>query len=387
MSEPSALSGVRVVDFTHVMLGPCCTQLLGDFGADVIKVERPDSGDIMRRGSVAAADPAGPDNPVFLSLNRNKRSIALDLRKPEDLDAIRELLRTADVVVSNFRPGVMERLGLGYEQLAQINPRLIWASGSGFGSTGPYLHKGGQDMLAQAFAGLMERKASPDLPTSIYPTPLCDYAAGMHLAQGILLALLARERTGVGQKVEVALYDSALAMQMQEATMQLMRGRSLNWAEAPMTGVFGTADGEICIVAAFRDGAVERVSEALELDPPLGERGDFSSYEQLVAQRAQLDEIMRAQLATKPTAHWMERLEAQDFLCAPVRPLAEALADEQTRLNDMLVEFEHPSAGTVRTVNAPVHLSGTPAAVHRRAPRLGEHTDEVLAPLATAAEA
>src|SRR6266849_5746968 len=179
------LSGIRVIDFTQVMLGPVCTQMLGDYGADVIKIERKGTG---------------------------------------DLAAVRALIAEADVVVNNFRAGVMERIGLGYEDCRRMNPRVIYAVGTGFGETGPYAHKGGQDVLAQAMSGVMARRADDALPLSIYATTFADYSAGMHLVQGVLLALLQRARTGHGQMVSVSLYDSMLAMQMQEAAMAMMRG-------------------------------------------------------------------------------------------------------------------------------------------------------------------
>lgn len=197
MSTVQPLSGITVVDFTQVFMGPSCTQLLGDYGADVIKVERPGTGDIAR---TSIPDPAGLDNPIFLSINRNKRSISIDTRTEEGLKAVQELVRGADVVVSNFRAGVMERLGLGYEALRELSPRIIWASGTGFGTSGPYAHKGGQDAIAQAYSGVMWRRVADDDPVTLYPTTLCDYTTGMHLLQGILLALLHRDRTGRGRR-------------------------------------------------------------------------------------------------------------------------------------------------------------------------------------------
>src|SRR2546430_9466581 len=185
------LSGIRIIDFTQVMLGPVCTQMLGDYGADVIKIERQGSGDLSR----TTFEPVvGHDNPVFCSLNRNKRSAALDLKDPQHMAAVRGLIAGADVVVSNFRAGVMERMSLGYEECRRLNPRIIYAVGTGFGETGPYAHKGGQDVLAQAMSGVMARKADASLPLSIYPTTFADYSAGMHLVQGILLALIQRTR-------------------------------------------------------------------------------------------------------------------------------------------------------------------------------------------------
>ena len=221
-NPPLPLDGVRVLDFTQVMMGPCCTQMLGDYGADVIKIERVGAGDISRWS--VGEDPDGGNNPVFASLNRNKRSVALDLKSEADRQAALQLVESADVVVSNFRPGVIERMGFGYDDLRRRNPRIICAVGTGFGREGPYVHKGGQDVLAQAMSGAMHRRADPELPLSIYPTTLADYSAGMHLVQGILLALLQREKTGKGQRIAVSLYNSMLAMQMQEAAMWMMRG-------------------------------------------------------------------------------------------------------------------------------------------------------------------
>jgi formyl-CoA transferase len=379
MSAPAQLplEGVRVVDFTQVMLGPCCTQMLGDYGADVIKIERPGAGDLSRSSIV---DPMGLDNPVFLSLNRNKRSVALDVRSDEGKQVVYDLVRDADVVVNNFRPGVMERLGFGYERLREVNPRIIWALGSGFGSSGPYVHKGGQDILAQAYTGVMHRKADPHHPTAIYPTALADYSAGMHLVQGILLALLQRERTGEGQQIEVSLYNSMLAMQMQEATMQLMRERELNWALMPLTGCFETTDGAIVLVGAFKANPLRDICAALEL-PDLSLEERFSDLPHLFEHRDEIRAIIRERFATDSTEHWITRLEAQDLLCAPVKDLAGALVDPQTAHNGMLLEFEHPDGAKVQTVGSPIRMSAAESAVRHAPPRLGEHSRTVLADL------
>ncbi len=369
------LEGITVVDFTQVFMGPSCTQLLGDYGADVIKIERPGVGDLSRS---SIPDRDGLDNPIFLSINRNKRSVSIDTRREEGKEVIYRLVKDADVVVSNFRPGVMERLGFGYEQLREVNPRIIWASGSGFGAEGPYSHKGGQDAIAQAFSGVMWRRASPDLPLSIYPTTLADYTTGMHLMQGILLALRMRDLTGEGQKVEVAMYDSMLHMQMQEACMQLNRGREINWAAMPLSGVFTTTDGAICIVGAFKENPLRDLSEVLELAEDLSQREEFSTQEAQLANRPQLQAIFRERFATNTTDHWIKRLEAQDILCAPVRTMEQTLADEQTVVNRMILEMDHPVAGAVKALAAPIRLSYSPCEVRHAPPRLGEHNVEVL---------
>src|SRR6202158_5583954 len=254
------LSGIRVIDFTQVMLGPVCTQMLGDYGADVIKIERKGAGDLSR----TTFEPvAGHDNPVFCSLNRNKRSVALDLKNLDHLAAVRALIANADVVVNNFRAGVMERIGLGYDDCRRMNPRIIYAVGTGFGETGPYAHKGGQDVLAQAMSGVMARRADDALPLSIYATTFGDYSAGMHLVQGVLLALLQREKTGRGQQFSVSLLDSMIAAQMQEGTAWLMRKRELNWAAMPLSGVFETTDGAVVMVGAFKTEPLRDIAAAL----------------------------------------------------------------------------------------------------------------------------
>ncbi|MEU6423505.1 CaiB/BaiF CoA transferase family protein [Streptomyces spiralis] len=372
------LSGVTVIDFTQVFMGPSCTQMLGDYGADVIKVERPGTGDISR---TSIPDAAGLDNPIFLSINRNKRSIAIDTRTEEGRQAVQELVRSADVVVSNFRAGVMERLGLGYDALRAVNPRIIWASGTGFGTQGPYAHKGGQDAIAQAYSGVMWRRVSDDDPVTLYPTTLCDYTTGMHLLQGILLALLHRDRTGQGQKVEVSMYDSMLHMQMQEACQQLNRGSEINWAAMPLTGVFRTTDGALIMVGGFKADPLHHISRALELDEDLSERPEFATLDLQFAHRAELQQIFARAVAGNTTGHWVKRLEDEDILCAPVRSLEQTLDDEQTAVNAMIVEMDHPVAGRIRALNAPLHLSAAPAEIRRVPPRLGEHGTEVLAEL------
>ena len=367
------LAGVRVIDFTQVMLGPVCTQMLGDYGADVIKIERKGAGDLSR----STFEPvAGHDNPVFSSLNRNKRSAALDLKNPEHLSAVRALIAGADVVVNNFRAGVMERMGLGYEHCRQLNPRIIYAVGTGFGESGPYSHKGGQDVLAQAMSGAMALRADASHPLSIYSTTFADYSAGMHLVQGILLALLQRNRTGEGQKISVALYNSMLAAQMQEAAMIMNADSEINWAAMPLTGVFETRDGAIVVVGAFKPNPLRDICTALGI-ADLSPDPRFATLEAQFRHKGELHSIFRKHYATRPTAEWIERLEAQDLLCAPVRSLREALEDPQTVHNEMVLtgrDGELP----IRLVGSPIRMSGAPVEIRRAPPRLGEHTDEVL---------
>jgi len=372
------LAGVRVIDFTQVMLGPCCTQVLGDYGADVIKIEREKIGDLSRWS--LGSDPDGLDNPVFSSLNRNKRSATFDVKSETGRDQLRRLIKGADVVVNNFRPGVMERLGLGYGDIKKLNSRIIYAVGTGYGTDGPYKHKGGQDVLAQAMSGAMARRADETMAFSIYPTAIADYAAGMHLVQGILLALLQRGQTGEGQQVEVSLFNSMLAMQMQEAATLMMRGDELNWAAMPLTGVFKTTDSAIVVVGAFKENPLKDICQAFGI-ADMSEKPQFADLDAQRLARAELQAVFAENFAKNTTQHWVDALEGVDILCAPVRSLAEALADPQTAFNQMIVDLPDRASGPVRLVGSPISMSAAPLKVRLAPPSLGEHTNEVIAEL------
>lgn len=367
------LSGVRIIDLTQVMMGPVCTQMLADYGADVIKVERKGAGDLSR----STFEPvAGADNPIFCSLNRNKRSVALDLRNGDQMAALKTLIADADVVVSNFRAGVMDRMGIGYEDCRRLNARIIYAVGTGFGETGPYAHKGGQDVLAQAMSGVMARRADESVPVSVYPTALADYSAGMHMVQGILLALLHRERTGEGQKVNVSLYNSMLSMQMQEAAMIMMADSEVNWAAMPLSGVFDTHNGALVLVGAFKPNPLRDICAALQIED-LSADPRFCNLNQQFAHKTELQRIFRERFASNTREFWLARLEEQDLLCAPVRDLREALVDPQTLHNRLIMEGEGEGQ-PVRFIGSPIELSMAPVGLRRAPPKLGQHTEEIL---------
>ncbi len=373
--------GVRVIDLTQVMAGPVATQMMGDHGADVIKIERPSSGDLSR--NVLPDDPDGPQNPVYCALNRNKRSIGLDLRTPAGRAVAERLIADADVLVSNFRPGTMDRLGLGWQHVHELNPRLIYAAASGYGPTGPYAHKGGQDMLIQALSGVMHRRPDFTRRPQISATTTADYITGMHLVQGVLMALLTRQHTGVGQRVEVSLYDSMLAAQIQEATYDQMRDANaapLNWSAMPHTGVFATADGDLVIMGGFADHPVRTICQALQIDD-LTQQPQFATPALQGANRDELHALLGDVFRRESTSTWIERLEAAGLLCAPVRSLDEALADPQTVANEILLTIERPGEKPVHTVASPLHFSDTPAQIRLAPPRLGEHTFGILTEL------
>ncbi len=370
-----ALQGIRVLDFTQVEMGPVCTQVLGDFGADVVKVERRDSGDISRGKPL----PVEGESPVFLSLNRNKRGLAVDLKQPEGKAIILGLVDRSDVLVHNFRPEVMAKLGLGYAELRARNPRLIYASGSGFGPTGPYRHKGGQDVLAQGMSGMMMTNAPLGGAPVKVNNPIGDFTAGMLLVQAILLALIAREKTGCGQEVYTSLLDGMIASQLQEATHWLNTGQMLNWGHFPVGGPFPTSDGYVCMIGAFRPNPLQELCAVLGLaDLSLDTR--FADNSSRIKQGEALKALLAEGFRQRTTAEWLRELEAIDFLCSPVHSLEEALGDPQVLHNEMVIEFDHPQ-GRIRAIGSPVKLVDTPATVRIPPPRLGEHDDEILAEL------
>ena len=257
-----------------------------------------------------------------------------------------------------------------------LNPRIIYAVGTGYGDSGPYAHKGGQDVLAQAMSGVMARRADAAIPLSTYPTALADYSAGMHMVQGILLALLQRARTGEGQKVSVSLYNSMLAMQMQEAAMIMMADSEVNWAAMPLSGVFDTQDGALVLVGAFKANPLQDICTALGLED-LSKDERFCNLNQQFKHKQPLQAMFRERFATNTREHWLAKLEQQDLLCAPVRDLREALTDPQTLHNQMLMEGAGEGQ-TCKFIGSPIQMSGAPARLHRAPPRLGQHTQEIL---------
>ena len=370
------LGGVTVLDFTQIELGPCATQVLGDFGADVIKIERPGAGDLSREHMRHASG----ESAIFWSLNRNKKSVAIDVRAPLGREAIYRLAKKADVVVHNFRPGVMERLGFGPDDFAAINPRLIYAFGSGYGPAGPYRDKGGQDVLAQAMSGIASRRADPDGAPEPCSTPIADFTAGMLLVQAILLALLARERTGRGQVVHVSLLDGMLAMQLQEASSWLNLGQRLNWGAFPLSGTFATLDGHVVMVGAFKPNPLQEICRGLGIED-LSADPRYATHDAQVAHRDDLQARWRQEFGRRTTKQVIDALESVDILCAPVNTIDTALADPQVASNRMVVDIEHPDYGTIKVVGNPVKLEGTPSSMRLPPPRLGEHTHAVLAEL------
>jgi crotonobetainyl-CoA:carnitine CoA-transferase CaiB-like acyl-CoA transferase len=371
-----ALEGLRVLDVTQVMAGPFCAMLLCDMGATVIKVESMD-GDSTRR----MAGTAGTESPSFNAVNRGKRGIVLDLSKPAAREVFRRLAGQSDVVIENYRPGVMTRFGLDYASLSADHPRLIYASISGYGQTGPAATKGGFDLIAQGMSGLMSITGEPGGPPVKVGVPLTDLGAGLFALAGILAALHYRERTGRGQHIDTSLLDAGVALSVWEATEYFRTGRppqplgSAHRMSAPYQA-FRCADGYITVGAA-NDRTFRRLCECLGHEEWL-ERPEFATDDARVRHRSELAALIEPILGGHSRHHWLEQFERGGVPCGPINDYAEVFNDPQVKARSLSVEVEHPTLGSLRTLGTPLKMSETPLEVRRRAPLLGEHTEEVL---------
>jgi formyl-CoA transferase len=377
MSTPRTLplDGIRVLDFSQVQFGPMATQILADFGAEVIKIERPRLGDISR--TIDVKSDGIDDSASFLSLNRNKRSMVLDMKNPKSMTIVDELLHQSDVIVSNFRAGVAERMGLGYESLKQKFPTLIYASGTGFGDVGPLSGLGGQDMVLQSLSGATWHNRDGSGRPGIYPVPFVDFSSGMALVQGILLALLERAKSGLGQRVDVSLLDTALFTQMQEYTQWMMRRFELHWERDNLVGSFKTSDGWMTIVGLFRPDPLEAVCEGLGIDN-LTKRPEFSSAQLQLDNREKLWQVLDVELSRYTTEEAVEKLSSRGVLCGPVLDYDAVLAHPQVELNGRVRSMEHPTLGSINVIDNPISMSAVIDRPFVAAPLLGQHTDEVL---------
>ncbi len=377
MTTPLPLEGVKVVDCSQIMAGPYCTMLLGDMGADVIKIEKPDGDDVRRSGPPFI----NGESAAFLAINRNKRSIVLDLKEPEGVDIARSLVKDADVFVQNLRPGTMDRLGLGYDALSGLNPSLVYCSISGYGGTGPSSHRSSFDLVAQGEAGLMSITGIPgEVPVKV-GVPITDLNAGMYSAFGVLSAYVHRLRTGVGQHVDTSLLEAGIAYTVWESAIYFATGKapgptgSAHPLSAPYQA-FKTADGYLTLGAPNQSNW-ERMCAAVDRTDLLEDRRFGSNADRNQNLRT-LVATLEVTFAEKDTAYWLQVLDAAGVPCGPIRDMAEVYADPQVLAREMAVEIGHPSAGRIRNIGIPVKLSATPGAIRRPPPRLGEHTDEVL---------
>jgi crotonobetainyl-CoA:carnitine CoA-transferase CaiB-like acyl-CoA transferase len=374
------LSKMKVLDLTQVMAGPFCCQLLADMGADVTKVEPPGTGDQARRAM--GFKMKGEDTAAFIAINRNKKSITLNLKKEEGREIFYRLAQKSDVLVENYRPGVAKRLGIDYETLKEISPRLIHASISGFGQTGPYADRAGYDLIAQGMSGVMSVTGEPGGPPAKSGVPISDLSAGLFCAFGILAAYVAREEIGRGQYIDTSLFEGALAFSIWE-TAEL-------WATGRVPQPFGSAHRLNAPYQALktRDGYLNvgpnnqrlwmRFCEALGRKD-LTEDRRFSTNEDRMNHREELVEELESVLKERDTDEWEKLLLEEGVPVGPIYNYKQVFEDPHTQAREMVVEMEHPVEGTVRSLGIPVKLSETPAEIRYPAPLLGEHTEETLA--------
>jgi crotonobetainyl-CoA:carnitine CoA-transferase CaiB-like acyl-CoA transferase len=373
---PGALEGIRVLDFTQMMLGPWATQLLGDLGADVIKIERPGIGE-WERSLEMMGELLADQSSAFLAMNRNKRSVALDLKDPTARDALLALGRSCDVVVENFRPGVLARLGLGYEDFKRVRPDVVYCSGSGWGqdTAAARANRPGQDMLIQAASGLASNTGRADEPPILAATSIVDASTSLALSAGILAALVARERQGIGQWVQVDLFSTAIALQCQEISAIVNQrteparstaGISAPWLSAPC-GMYRTGDGWLAVAMASLDKVAEVVG-----DPELAKLDAWRDRDQA---KRRLDAIF----PTRTSDEWLSALLPAGLWAARARTTLEAVDELRAAGSPLIVTVEHHDAGTLELIGCPITFTETPWQLRLAPPRVGEHTREVLA--------
>jgi crotonobetainyl-CoA:carnitine CoA-transferase CaiB-like acyl-CoA transferase len=377
------LKGLKIADFTQLAQGPFATQILGDLGADIIKIE-PTKGDWLRGLSINDTFLGGV-SLSFLSFNRNKRSVLIDLKKEEGVKIVKKIVAGSDVVVENFRPGVMDRLGIGYDVLSQINPRLIYCASCGLGHEGPYVDRPGQDMLVQAMSGIMYLNGLEG--QSPYPAPvgMADLSTGLHMVYSILAALYARDRTGEGQRIDLNLWNSMLTMVGQELNSFLNTGSQPKRPQSAIGtpylgspyGVYRTLDSYIVLGM----GPLNKVARLLEAP---GYEHITSSN--VMENRDEIHRNLETYFQKKETVEWVKILLAEDIWCGPVYSFKDVEKDPQVAVNGMITEFEHPTAGLFRAVGIPTKFSNTPGMIRRPPPTPGEHTDEILKMFAQCSE-
>jgi crotonobetainyl-CoA:carnitine CoA-transferase CaiB-like acyl-CoA transferase len=379
-----ALDGLRVVDLTRVVAGPLCAQMLGDLGADVAKVERRGDGDDLRALGPPFV-PGSEDSTYFVSLNRNKRSVSVDFARPEGAAILKRMAAGADVLLENFRPGTLDRYGLGYETLRAANPRLIQCSITGFGQDGPYAGRSGYDFVAQAMAGLMEVTGEADGAPGGGPqrvgVPVADMFTGFAAAIGILAALRHREATGEGQRIDVNLFET-MASLMQAPMASWLNARHLlprTGNDSPVAVPYGVFEGSDArfVIGVLNDREFVRLAEALG-HPEWAEDPRFKRARDRVEHRTALLDRMRTLLRTRPRAEWLARLEAAKITSGPINTAADVEADPHLAARGMIREVPHHAAGTVRVVGSPLHLSATPPSYRYGIPAPGGDTEEVL---------
>lgn len=380
MNPPQAgpLDGIRVLDLTRALAGPYCTMFLGDMGAEVAKIEQPRVGDDSRGWGPPFI---GDQSAYFLAINRNKKSLAIDLKTRQGAGLVRRLACKADVLIENFRPGTMERFGLGEAELRALNPRLIYASVSGFGADGPMKDWPGYDIIIQAWGGFMSITGRPDGEPTKVAVAIIDIVAGLMLGKAIGAALFARERTGLGQKIDTSLLEAEVACLIPYGSDYLATGKvpGRNGNAHPNIvpyQSFNSSDGYL-VVGAASEGNWQRLCQAIG-KPELASDPRFANNAQRVAHRKELIGVLTGVFLERDTASWIRLLGEAGVPCAPVNTIDQVFSDPQVLHRNMLLEIDHPAAGRVRMAGMPVKFSATPGTIRLPPPLLGQHTEEVL---------
>ena len=377
MENNGPLKGLVVADFSQLAQGPWATQMLGDMGADIIKIE-PVKGDWMRHYSYGNLYPEG-ESISFLSFNRNKRSIALNLKDTKANKVAIDIIAKADILVENFRPGVMDRLGLGYDDMIKINPKLVYCSSSGYGSSGPYLHRPGQDLLAQSISGSAALNGIKGQMPVVTAVGQADLLTSLFINQSVLAAIYSREKTGKGQKIEANLLNSVVGFHVQEITAYLHKGSNPErsesgipnpWVGAPY-GLYNTKDGYIAIGM----NSVQKLANIVGL--PQYDSKEYASNN-VIESRDEIRFAFDVVFQKKRTDEWLEILLKEDIWCSQVNNFDEMVKDSQIKHNEMIIEIDHPVVGRVKTTGFPVWFSETPQKIYKPAPLLNGNAKEIL---------
>jgi glutaryl-CoA transferase len=377
--NPGPLAGIRVLDLTRVLAGPYCTMFLGDLGAEVVKIEQPGVGDDTREWGPPFAN---GESAYFLCVNRNKKSLTIDLKTAEGTSLVRQLAKHADVVIENFRPGAMEQFGIGYDQLRTINPKIIYAALSGFGADGPMADMPGYDLIVQAWGGLMSITGTEESGPLKVGVAIIDIVAGLMLGKSIAAALYAREKTGLGQKLDTSLLEAEVAVLINAGSNYLLSGKVPGrWGNAHPTIVpyqsFQTEDSYL-VVGVASEGIWKRFCAAIGKSE-LARDPRFEKNSDRVAHREVLIPMLSEILRSRNNESWLRLLNEAEVPCAPIQTIDQVFQSPQVLHRKMLVEVAHATAGSVRMAGLPVKFSATPASVRLPPPLLGEHSEQVLA--------
>jgi CoA:oxalate CoA-transferase len=376
MDQP--LSGITVLDLTHVLAGPFCTQILGDLGAEVIKIERPGVGDPTRR---MPPHTMKDQSAYFMALNRNKKSLTLDLKAPEGKEIFYGLTRKADVVMNNFTPGSMEKLGLGYEDLKKINPKIVWASVTGYGQTGPYRERPSYDIIVQAMGGAMSYTGEPGKPPVRCGIPIGDLGGAVFAVIGILSALVSRSMTGEGRMVDISMLDVQIALHTYRAKYYFVAGEvpqpvgTAHVSNVPLRA-YRTKDSSL-VIEAYIDHFFRNLCKNMDMEK-LADDSRFSTRAERLENREELDRILEGAFLKKTTDEWLELFVKLEVPAGPINTVDKAMADPQVLSRNMVVEIDSPHVGRTKDVGSPIKVSGVDKVKYVHPPALGEHTEQVL---------